>query len=78
MSLSGYMPPLCDPKDGHLLLDGGYVNNLPGNLLCFSLLFFSFFSHAFSNYPMLIGPEEFGNRAFDKFRLLSVCRAQSQ
>nr|CAD7412535.1 unnamed protein product [Timema cristinae] len=31
MSLSGYMPPLCDPVDGHLLLDGGYVNNLPGN-----------------------------------------------
>ncbi|CAG7826398.1 unnamed protein product, partial [Allacma fusca] len=30
MSLSGYMPPLCDPMDGHLLLDGGYVNNLPG------------------------------------------------
>jgi len=30
MSLSGYMPPLCDPSDGHLLLDGGYVNNLPG------------------------------------------------
>ncbi|ODN06433.1 Neuropathy target esterase sws, partial [Orchesella cincta] len=23
MSLSGYMPPLCDPTDGHLLLDGG-------------------------------------------------------
>ncbi|KAL1505379.1 hypothetical protein ABEB36_004962 [Hypothenemus hampei] len=30
MSLSGYMPPLCDPQDGHLLLDGGYTNNLPG------------------------------------------------
>lgn len=30
MSLSGYMPPLCDPIDGHLLLDGGYINNLPG------------------------------------------------
>ncbi|KAG0727077.1 Neuropathy target esterase sws [Chionoecetes opilio] len=30
MSLSGYMPPICDPQDGHLLLDGGYVNNLPG------------------------------------------------
>lgn len=30
MSLSGYMPPLCDPQDGHLLLDGGYCNNLPG------------------------------------------------
>ena len=26
-----YRPPLCDPVDGHLLLDGGYVNNLPGN-----------------------------------------------
>ena len=32
MSLSGYLPPLCDPIDGHLLLDGGYVNNLPGEL----------------------------------------------
>ncbi|CAF1139259.1 unnamed protein product, partial [Didymodactylos carnosus] len=30
MSLSGYFPPLCDPNDGHLLLDGGYVNNVPG------------------------------------------------
>lgn len=27
------MPPLCDPVDGHLLLDGGYTNNLPGNLV---------------------------------------------
>lgn len=33
MSLSGYMPPLCDPVDGHLLLDGGYVNNLPADVL---------------------------------------------
>lgn len=33
MSLSGYMPPLCDPVDGHLLLDGGYVNNLPADLM---------------------------------------------
>lgn len=31
MSLAGYLPPLCDGRDGHLLLDGGYVNNLPGN-----------------------------------------------
>lgn len=30
MSLSGYLPPLCDPYDGSLLLDGGYTNNLPG------------------------------------------------
>ena len=30
MSLSGYLPPMCDPTDGHLLLDGGYVNNMPG------------------------------------------------
>lgn len=41
MSLAGYMPPLCDAKDGHLLLDGGYVNNLPGKLL--SLMLFCYF-----------------------------------
>lgn len=33
MSLSGYLPPLCDPADGHLLLDGGYVNNLPADIM---------------------------------------------
>ncbi|RWS04783.1 neuropathy target esterase sws-like protein, partial [Dinothrombium tinctorium] len=33
MSLSGYIPPLCDPVDGHLLLDGGYVNNLPADIM---------------------------------------------
>ncbi|XP_055349983.1 patatin-like phospholipase domain-containing protein 7 isoform X2 [Paramacrobiotus metropolitanus] len=33
MSLSGYLPPLCDPEDGHLLLDGGYVNNLPADVM---------------------------------------------
>ncbi|XP_037081068.1 neuropathy target esterase sws-like isoform X1 [Pollicipes pollicipes] len=33
MSLSGFMPPLCDPRDGHLLLDGGYVNNLPADVM---------------------------------------------
>ncbi|KAG1704472.1 Neuropathy target esterase sws [Nymphon striatum] len=32
MSLSGYLPPLCDPTDGHLLLDGGYINNLPASM----------------------------------------------
>jgi len=32
MSLSGYLPPICDPKDGHLLMDGGYINNLPGDV----------------------------------------------
>ncbi|OQR78858.1 neuropathy target esterase sws-like, partial [Tropilaelaps mercedesae] len=31
MSLAGILPPLCDPIDGHLLLDGGYVNNLPAD-----------------------------------------------
>ena len=33
MSLAGYMPPLCDPIDGNLLLDGGYVNNLPADIM---------------------------------------------
>lgn len=37
MSLAGYMPPLCDPVDGHMLLDGGYCNNLPGNNRILSL-----------------------------------------
>lgn len=31
MSLSGYLPPLCD--NGHLLLDGGYLNNLPADVM---------------------------------------------
>ena len=35
MTLAGYLPPLCDPIDGHLLLDGGYVNNLPGMIEMF-------------------------------------------
>jgi len=33
MSLAGYLPPLCDPADGHHLLDGGYVNNLPADVM---------------------------------------------
>lgn len=33
MSLSGFVPPLCDPLDGHLLLDGGYVNNVPADIM---------------------------------------------
>lgn len=33
MSLAGYLPPLCDPHDGHLLLDGGYVNNVPADVM---------------------------------------------
>ncbi|XP_064458537.1 neuropathy target esterase sws-like isoform X1 [Ornithodoros turicata] len=33
MSLSGYIPPMCDTTDGHLLLDGGYVNNLPADIM---------------------------------------------
>ncbi|KAK2509826.1 LOW QUALITY PROTEIN: hypothetical protein MC885_017495 [Smutsia gigantea] len=28
-----YLPPLCDPKDGHLLVDGCYVNNVPASPL---------------------------------------------
>ena len=37
MSISGYLPPLCDPVDGHLLLDGGYVSVLPGEHQCIIL-----------------------------------------
>ncbi|XP_068779085.1 patatin-like phospholipase domain-containing protein 6 isoform X4 [Struthio camelus] len=31
-SYTPYLPPLCDPKDGHWLVDGCYVNNVPGSL----------------------------------------------
>ena len=31
MSLSGYLPPLCD--NGNMLLDGGYLNNLPADVM---------------------------------------------
>lgn len=31
-SYAPYLPPLCDPKDGHLLVDGCYVNNVPGQI----------------------------------------------
>eukprot|EP01135_Chromosphaera_perkinsii_P000408 Nk52_evm55s78 gene=Nk52_evmTU55s78 len=33
MSLSGFLPPICDPIDGHMLLDGGYVNNVPADVM---------------------------------------------
>ena len=33
MSLAGWLPPICDPHDGHLLLDGGYANNLPADIM---------------------------------------------
>ncbi|KAJ3300010.1 phosphatidylcholine and lysophosphatidylcholine phospholipase [Borealophlyctis nickersoniae] len=31
MSLAGYLPPLCD--NGNMLLDGGYLNNLPADIM---------------------------------------------
>ncbi|KNC51780.1 PNPLA7 protein [Thecamonas trahens ATCC 50062] len=34
MTLTGYLPPMCDPVDGcTLLCDGGYVNNCPADIL---------------------------------------------
>ncbi|XP_064416914.1 patatin-like phospholipase domain-containing protein 6 isoform X2 [Latimeria chalumnae] len=31
-SYTPYLPPLCNPKDGHLLVDGCYVNNVPADI----------------------------------------------
>ncbi|KAK2512447.1 Pnpla6 [Columba guinea] len=31
-SYTPYLPPLCDPKDSHLLVDGCYVNNVPADI----------------------------------------------
>lgn len=52
MTIAMLLPPMPDPLDGHLLVDGCYINNVPGmaqmwQLLgdichCF-LIFFQFF-----------------------------------
>ncbi|XP_008102002.2 patatin-like phospholipase domain-containing protein 6 isoform X3 [Anolis carolinensis] len=31
-SYTPYLPPICDPKDSHLLVDGCYVNNVPADI----------------------------------------------
>lgn len=33
MSIAGWLPPMCDPTDGHLLVDGCYVNNVPADVM---------------------------------------------
>ncbi|XP_067145333.1 patatin-like phospholipase domain-containing protein 7 [Centruroides vittatus] len=33
MTIIGLHPPMIDPLDGHLLMDGSYVNNLPGDIM---------------------------------------------
>jgi lysophospholipid hydrolase len=33
MSYAWILPPICDPRDGHLLMDGCYVNNVPGDVM---------------------------------------------
>ena len=30
MSYAYLVPPICDPRDGHLLIDGCYTENVPG------------------------------------------------
>ncbi|KAG7303886.1 hypothetical protein JYU34_010791 [Plutella xylostella] len=33
MSIAGIFPPICDPIDGHLILDGCYTNNVPADVM---------------------------------------------
>ena len=33
MSYAWILPPICDPVDGHMLMDGCYVNNVPGDVM---------------------------------------------
>lgn len=40
MTFAGVFPPVCDPTDGHLLVDGCYVNNVPGMRVSGSPLYF--------------------------------------
>ena len=37
MTLAMLLPPFPDPNDGHLLMDGCYINNVPGMLCLFQL-----------------------------------------
>ncbi|GJQ73889.1 putative phospholipase B [Trypoxylus dichotomus] len=67
MSLSGYMPPLCDPLDGHLLLDGGYTNNLPGKG---TLLLKASVSHQEKKEVKTSGYCEYIRPPIDKYRTL--------
>ncbi|MES1903382.1 MAG: Neuropathy target esterase, partial [Paramarteilia canceri] len=42
MTLIGYVPPVSDPSNNHLLVDGGYTNNVPGIFLINSSSFYFF------------------------------------
>ncbi|XP_055938535.1 neuropathy target esterase sws-like isoform X2 [Argiope bruennichi] len=33
MTVTGLLPPICDPIDGNLLVDGCYVNNVPADVM---------------------------------------------
>ena len=33
MNYAWLLPPMCDPEDGHLLMDGCYINNVPGDVM---------------------------------------------
>ena len=33
MSYCWVCPPICDPRDGHLLVDGCYTENVPGRAM---------------------------------------------
>ena len=33
MSIVNLLPPICDPVDGHYLLDGCYMHNVPGEIM---------------------------------------------
>lgn len=52
MSIMGVFPPICD-VDGHLLLDGCYINNVPGNISLEQVIMFLsklFFFYIFDIY----------------------------
>ncbi|KAF1745071.1 hypothetical protein MXB_1104 [Myxobolus squamalis] len=33
MTLLNFLPPICDPDNNHLLIDGGYLNVLPADIM---------------------------------------------
>ncbi|XP_032689620.1 neuropathy target esterase sws isoform X5 [Odontomachus brunneus] len=56
MTIAGVFPPICDPIDGHLLVDGCYVNNVPEYPLRVLRLEHSFYEPTFSIHAFLLFP----------------------
>ncbi len=72
MSIAVYLPPMCDPLDGHLLVDGCYVNNVPGRYFSVQMMFIKISSIEFI-ISLMFGSTDFQFRSFRKLYVLCFC-----